>query len=241
MLQIVLRILRVLIVWVLVVGIGWFGLQYAQRYPQNLPWADVNLREPIGSVTGRKLTGLSENFAACQQVLRQAQVKFQALPAQGQDACFTNSLVQMQSPAGITYSPTGLAPTCAVAAALVLWETQIVQTAARKYLQQDVKTIRHFGTYSCRRVNGSASGRWSEHATGNAVDIAGFVLSNGKTLSVLNDWHSDDAEAQFLHEVRDGACRLFATVLSPDYNSAHADHLHFDQAERGTVGWRMCR
>ena len=41
--------------------------------------------------------------------------------------------------------------------------------------------------------------------------------------------------------VRDGACDLFATVLSPDYNAAHADHLHFDQAMRGAMGWRGCR
>jgi hypothetical protein len=41
--------------------------------------------------------------------------------------------------------------------------------------------------------------------------------------------------------VRNGACQLFATVLSPDYNEAHRDHLHFDQAERGAMGWRGCR
>ncbi len=44
-----------------------------------------------------------------------------------------------------------------------------------------------------------------------------------------------------LREVRDGACDLFATVLSPDYNAAHRDHLHLDQAERGEMGWRACR
>ena len=35
--------------------------------------------------------------------------------------------------------------------------------------------------------------------------------------------------------------RLFATVLSPDYNAAHRDHLHLDQAARGAWGWRACR
>ena len=47
--------------------------------------------------------------------------------------------------------------------------------------------------------------------------------------------------AAFLREVRDGACDLFATVLSPDYNAAHADHFHLDQAARGAIGWRGCR
>nr|MBA3526869.1 extensin family protein [Sphingomonas sp.] len=47
--------------------------------------------------------------------------------------------------------------------------------------------------------------------------------------------------AAFLREVRDGACRLFPTVLSPDYNAAHRDHLHLDVANRGTAGWTLCR
>ena len=51
----------------------------------------------------------------------------------------------------------------------------------------------------------------------------------------------DPAERRFLRRVRDGACGLFATVLSPDYNAAHRDHLHLDQADRGMGGWRSCR
>jgi hypothetical protein len=58
---------------------------------------------------------------------------------------------------------------------------------------------------------------------------------------VVADWRGEGPEARFLREVRDGACGLFATVLSPDYNAAHRDHLHFDQAERGAFGWRGCR
>ncbi|MFN3798647.1 MAG: extensin family protein, partial [Sphingobium yanoikuyae] len=48
-------------------------------------------------------------------------------------------------------------------------------------------------------------------------------------------------DAAFLRDVRDGACGLFSTVLSPDYNAAHRDHFHLDQAERGATGWRACR
>jgi len=88
---------------------------------------------------------------------------------------------------------------------------------------------------------GRDAGACSEHATADAVDVAGFVLAGGKRITVVRDWQGDDAEARFLHEVRDGACRLFATTLSPDYNAAHRDHLHLDQAERGSWGWRACR
>ena len=96
-----------------------------------------------------------------------------------------------------------------------------------------------FGSYACRPIRGGREGRWSEHARGNAIDIAGFRLSGGRRISVAGDWKGDDTEAAFLRDVRDGACRMFATVLSPDYNAAHRDHLHLDQARRGGGGY--CR
>jgi hypothetical protein len=58
---------------------------------------------------------------------------------------------------------------------------------------------------------------------------------------VLGDWPRSSREAAFLRDARDGACDLFSTVLSPDYNQAHADHFHLDQAARGATGWRLCR
>jgi hypothetical protein len=73
------------------------------------------------------------------------------------------------------------------------------------------------------------------------VDILGFRLADGTRVSVLRDWPGEGPKAAFLREARDGACKLFATVLSPDYNRAHADHLHFDQAQSGRVGWGLCR
>ena len=72
-------------------------------------------------------------------------------------------------------------------------------------------------------------------------DVTGFRLADGGTVSVLRDWTGDPARAALLRDVRDGSCRLFSTTLSPDYNAAHADHLHLDQAARGAVGGRLCR
>jgi hypothetical protein len=104
-----------------------------------------------------------------------------------------------------------------------------------------VASIEHFGSYSCRRLYGREAGGWSEHARANAVDVAGFTLSDGTRISVARDWEAEGPHGRFLDEVRDGACDLFATVLSPDYNEAHQDHFHFDQADRGAMGWRGCR
>lgn len=135
----------------------------------------------------------------------------------------------------------GLGIACPVAAALSVWEWQVVQPAAQRHFGSRVTAIDHFGSYSCRRIYGRDAGTWSEHATADAVDIAGFRLADGRRITVVGDWTGSGDKAAFLREVRDGACRLFATTPSPDYNAAHRDHLHLDQADRGAMGWRACR
>ena len=141
----------------------------------------------------------------------------------------------------VRYAPSDLVTACPVAAALHLFDTRVVQFAALRHFNSRVVSIEHFGSYSCRRLYGRSEGEFSEHATADAVDIAGFVLADGTRIRVLSDWPGEGPKAAFLRDVRDGACDLFATVLSPDYNSAHRDHLHFDQAKRGEMGFRVCR
>ena len=80
----------------------------------------------------------------------------------------------------------------------------------------------------------------NQHSTANAIDISAFIMADGTRIALINDWDDADVRREFLHEVRDGSCDLFSTVLSPDYNAAHADHFHFDMAKR-TAGWTVCR
>ena len=101
--------------------------------------------------------------------------------------------------------------------------------------------IEHFGSYNCRRMYNREGASWSEHATADAVDIAAFRLADGTRITIVGDWPGKGSKARFLRDVRDAACGVFATVLSPDYNAAHRDHLHLDQASRGGMGWRACR
>jgi hypothetical protein len=109
--------------------------------------------------------------------------------------------------------------------------------AAREHLGQEVVRVSHFGTYACRNVNHLAGGRRSEHATANAIDIAGFVLADGQQVTVKGDWAGGNARrSAFLRALRDGACEFFDVVLSPDYNEAHHDHFHFDMGS-----YRACR
>jgi hypothetical protein len=224
---------------------GLLGYAVLRGRPQDLPWTRLNLSDPIGSFTGRKLAGLTDDFAECRALLRAAGVRYTVLPAvKGDDpACGYADGIRFApgGSRGIAYSPANLGTSCPVAAALSLWEWEILQPAAQKHSGSSVVEIEHLGSYSCRRMYGRSAGDWSEHATADAIDVAGFRLDDGTRISVVKDWGEGGEKAAFLREVRTGACRLFSTVLSPDYNAAHRDHLHLDEVERGEMGWRSCR
>jgi hypothetical protein len=221
-------------------------LAYAhfRSHPQDLPWTKLDLGEPPGLFTGRKLAGLTEDFATCRALLDRAGVRYEAMPpiAEG-ETCGYDDGVRFQNGGSrrIRLESERVITSCPVAAALAMWEWNYVQTAAHRHLGQRVTAIEHLGSYSCRRIVGREGGGWSQHAQANAIDVAAFRLADGTRVTVKGDWLGGGAKAAFLHEVRDGACHLFATTLSPDYNAAHEDHLHLDQAPRGKFGWRGCR
>ena len=217
---------------------------YVRNNPQDMPWTPLDLTQPVGTFTGRKLVGLRGDRAQCSALLDRAGVTFTALPERtGEGQCGYADGVRLGKGGSTTigFAPANLATSCSVAAGLALLEWHVIQPAALEHLGSRVTQVEHLGSYSCRRMYGRSSGAWSEHSTANAIDIAGFRLADGRRISVLRDWDGEGEEADFLREVRNGACKLYATVLSPDYNAAHRDHLHFDQAERGEMGWRGCR
>lgn len=211
-------------------------------HPQHDPRAPLDLADPPGWATGRKLAALRDDGGSCRAFLDRSGIAMPPLPPAGSGACRREDRAVLTLPPGseARLSPEGAQATCAVGAALAWWLQHGVQPAAETILRARVVGIEHLGTYNCRRIGGGDSGNWSEHATGNALDISAFVLADGRRIVVREDWNGDGPGAAFLRATRDGACRAFATVLSPEYNAAHADHLHFDQARRGS-GWRACR
>lgn len=233
---------RRLIVMALLAALLFTAYAFVKGRPQDMPWTTLDLAQPIGLFTGRKLAGLTQDRAQCLALLDRAGIAYSAMPAGGDGQCAYDDAVRVSRAAGsIRLAPATVAPSCPVVAALKLWEWQVVQPAAQRLLGQPVRSISHFGAYSCRRLYGRSAGDFSEHATADAIDIAAFILADGRRISVVNDWTGEGQDAAFLHAVRDGACDLFSTVLSPDYNAAHRDHLHLDQAERGAHGRRACR
>ena len=217
------------------------GLALALRgwlhdHPQHNPWAPLELAHPPGWASAMKLAALRDDPAACRAVLSRGEVAFTALPPQGEGQCRRADRTALT---GSAIAPAAPQMTCPVAAGLELWLRHSVRPAAEELLGSRLVRVEHIGTYNCRRIGGGDDGAWSEHASGNAIDIAAFVLADGRRISVLEDWDGSAEEQAFLRQVRDGACQSFATVLSPDYNAAHADHFHFDQPARMVGG--VCR
>ena len=123
---------------------------------------------------------------------------------------------------------------CPMVAALDTWIAEVVQPVAQARFGQPVAQIDTMGSYSCRAMNGQAGGHISEHAFGNALDVAGFRLADGRRITVVHDWtRGDDQSQAFLRDVHAGACNTFTTVLGPGYNAFHYNHIHVDLAMHG--------
>lgn len=172
---------------------------------------------------------------ACYARLRAVGVLFEPIPdVAGRDGCGVTAALRM-SQGAVPWSRPGVV-TCAFAETLQDFEAAIVQPTAQAIFGQPVRRIHHMGTYSCRKRNGAAYGRLSEHAFGRAIDIRSFELADGTVIDVGQHWWRAGKRTDFLRAVAKGACSRFAVVLTPNSDAAHRDHLHLDS---GTAG-RLC-
>jgi hypothetical protein len=203
---------------------------------QDLPWKPLEVDQPIGLATTYKLEQTTAEPTQCLEFLAREGVAFTPVPDRTEGEFCTVRGAGLVGPQPMKLSPASPLLTCRMTAALAIWTRQSVQPAARAAFGADVVQIEHYGAYACRRVYGQAEGRVSEHAHAEALDVAAFILSDGRKITVLDGWNEDGPEAAFLHRIRDDGCKLFRVALSPDYNAAHADHLHFDMAP-----YRICR
>jgi hypothetical protein len=230
--------LRIFLVFTVITLLVIEGAAFLKRHRSSLPWTELDLRSSPGRFTAAKIAQLGDDAARCRALLGEAGSRSRPAPPRliSADCGYSDGTLVADLP----LAPSGLVTSCPVAAALLVWERHL-QQEARRLLSTEVRRVLHAGSFSCRRLYGRETGAWSEHATADAVDIIGFELVDGRTVSVLRNWQDEGSTGAFLRSARDGACRLFTTVLSPDYNAAHRDHLHLDTAERGGVGWTVCR
>lgn len=199
------------------------------------PWAPLNVRDQPNFLTSYKLWRLRNDPALCDQVLRTSSLRYARQADSPADAkCPLTDSLRLQG--GDVALSSSFLSSCPLAVAYALFDIHGLQPAAEQVFGQKVTQIDHLGSFACRNVYNRSEGRLSQHATANALDIAGFRLADGRRISVLKDWDDTGEKGRFLRLVRDGACKQFNTVLGPEYNAAHRNHFHVDMGR-----WRVCR
>lgn len=182
----------------------------------------------------------AENVRQCMASLKTKSVRFSGLPDKSfNGGCRTIDTIKLMD-FGTPTTNLG-AMTCPLADNFTDWARYAVGPAAKLYLKSEVVRIETMGTFNCRNINGGQSGKLSQHAFANAVDVSAFVLRDGRRISVLDGWRGSGEEQAFLRRLHQSACKRFGTVLGPDYNSAHANHFHFDMAQSMSNGTTFCR
>lgn len=205
-----------------------------QLPPHLNPWAPLALDEPPNWLTRHKLRRLDDDPQACLGTLEQAVLRAESLPdREAAPGCRLHNVVLIRETRARLSAPFTLS--CRAAVSMALWEQHVLVPEATRLLGSPVRQIDHFGSFACRNVYSREGGRRSQHASADALDIAGFRLQDGRRITVAAHWRAEGAEggdtpeAAFLRAVHKGACTFFDGVFGPGYNQAHADHLHLDR------------
>lgn len=191
-----------------------------------------------GYATPANPAGLPAGERACRKALKRARAEFRDLaPIRDGATCGIDHPVSLSRIGSVRIAPAATL-TCDMALALAQWTRSELVPAARWRYWSGVDTIRASSAYSCRNVAGS--GKPSQHASGNAIDISRIVLNSGREIDVAKPGFFAFRERGFLNSVRSDGCSYFNTTLGPGYDELHADHFHFDIRARGKGG-KYCR
>ncbi len=226
------------------------GFSLAENHvavPQKRPL----LTPPVESDTAKKLQRVPKYQSACPAVLSGIiDVKF--LPPIVEGDCGEKSPIALNainntgSSGGEGKTKLSSSPkiTCGMATAMAEWNSGL-NKAAEQIFGSQVALIVSVNGYQCRRRNNLPDGKISEHGFANAIDILGFELKNGDTISIERDWgqplEEPGIKAKFLRTIHKGACEKFTTVLGPQSNEYHKDHFHFDLGCHGkTCTYKLC-
>ncbi|MCX8996618.1 extensin family protein [Rhizobiaceae bacterium BDR2-2] len=184
----------------------------------------------------------AEELSACIKTLEESGAVFRTLPRQsGPGACGIENPIELSEPApGLRLDPPAVLR-CAAALSVVEWTREIAVPVARKaFPGKRITALSNASSYVCRNRNTEQTGKVSEHARGNAIDISAVTFSDGETLTMKPRREDGDMAGAFQRSLTASACLYFTTVLSPGSDATHQDHLHLDIIERKN-GYRYCR
>ena len=182
------------------------------------------LKVAMGSRKGLKSKKYSKSGSVCgDSGIRGTSIARISGPISG---CGISAPVRVTEIDGVKFS-SGATMDCKTATSVQKWLKKKAQPAFSRHGGISKMTV--VASYACRNRNSSKKGKLSEHAKGKAIDIAGFTLVNGQTVSVLKGWN-DRTYSKAFQKSHAGACGIFGTVLGPKANALHRDHFHFDTA-----------
>jgi hypothetical protein len=186
-----------------------------------------------------------EDFANCRAELEHLGAKFSVPDMPAADSkCNVSNPVQISAiatPAGKVDFPGGPILNCIFAKRFTAWVSDIAAPVVRAHTGEALIAIATGPGYECRNRNGDTTAKISEHASGNAIDIAAFKLADKESLPVANVQKTGNVESRWLMALRISACGYFTTVLGPGSNEAHAEHYHFDLGIHGkSSNYRIC-
>jgi hypothetical protein len=133
---------------------------------------------------------IAEAQAQCAQIMKKIDAVFLPHPPIKEGSCGNAAPIRLMSlgtKPQVSFEPPALV-NCQMAAALHTWITREVQPLAMKHLGEGIAKVEVMSDYSCRTSFGRRTGRLSEHAYADALDIRGFVTETGKKTHVLDTW-----------------------------------------------------
>ena len=181
----------------------------------------------------------------CRAELLQRGVEFTIpdhVEATGQCAVADPVLVKsVAAPGGRVKLPEEPLMNCAFARKFTAWLSDIAAPVIGEMAPARLESLSTGPGYECRNRNGDSSGKISEHAFGNAIDISGITLANRIRIEIPDVADPSAVHPRLLMALRLAACGYFTTVLGPGFNAAHASHYHFDLGQHGKSGnYRIC-
>ncbi len=203
--------------------------------------APANAAEPPPAAGAAATEGAAEEPAkpvaepriyqtACPAVLL-GQVEAKVLPPISEGQCGTQSplsvtgvltngrMVPLSGPATLT---------CGMASVLPTW-VSAVDSYLKGHDNTEIESVIVGTSYMCRNVNNASTGNLSDHAFADALDVVGFKLKDGRTVTILEGWPGTPEQgSSIVRYAHDAACSSFMTVLGPEANALHRDHLHVD-------------
>jgi hypothetical protein len=180
---------------------------------------------------------------ACPAVL-QGKVEARALPPISDKQCGAQSPLELTGVLanGRMVPLSGAVTTdCGMASVLPEWIAAVDSYLVARE-NTEIAEVMVGTSYMCRNVNNATEGSLSFHAFADAIDVTGFRLEDGRTVTVLDDWADPlSSEGRLLRYAHDAACSQFTTVLGPEANAQHRDHFHVDLGCHGkTCTSRLC-